>query len=127
LTIEECVDAAVHVGWLPDGSTAEPCEAERISVAPLVGAYIVNRAIDETSKSGCWNHSDGAMSSLIRGYHAMTVLAWGRLDNDRVPRWVGETSWGTSFGDNGLWTCYDTAHRRLCVALYYIKGMEVVP
>ena len=127
LTIEECVDAAVQVGWLPAGSTAEPCDAEMILMRPLVGAYAVNRVIDESSPRGCWNHSDGAIHSPMRGYHAMSVLAYGHLDNDPVSRWVGENSWGSAWGDHGLWTCYDVLHRQMCIALYYIRGLEVVP
>ena len=126
LTYPDCVRAAVEIGWLPAGATAEPADAERILVGPLLGAYKVNRCIDEASGDGVLNHSDGAIRSPVRGYHAMTVLAYGWVGKDPQARWCGENSWGTEWCDHGLWTCYDSCHREICYELWYIKGCEVV-
>jgi len=127
LTFPECVDAAIEIGWLPTGAMAVPCAASMILQRPLLGAYRVNECLDHAAANGVLNHTDAARRSRVRGYHAMTVLAYGYVGRDPKARWCGENSWGTGWGTHGLWTCHDDLHREICEDLYYVRGLEVAP
>ena len=127
LTFSEVCDVGVDIGWLPPGAFPIPASAADIATAPLLIAAKVNACIDQTNAHGVCNHSAAARASKVRGFHALTALAYGWIGNSTSPVWVLENSWGTAWGDHGLMTMTDELFADVTFEVWRVKYLQVVP
>lgn len=122
LTVEEGYHYANWAGWLPFSSgIREVHNLDAIVDQPLLGSYVVNKAIDNVSANGCMDHT--ANSVAERGYHEMLIAAHGHVnvDSDGIDRVLIANHWTAAFGWNGFAMCDESLHRKVCIQMHVVK------
>lgn len=120
LTFVEAFTAAQNAGWLALSSDISECERiDQLREQPLLGAFIVDGALDNVSPSGCLDHGDDY--GRVRGYHAMCIVASGNVTAVPGGPWVYvENSWGRSWGADGVGVMSYALYSRICRELWRI-------
>ena len=78
---------------------AEVIQREIMTNGPVVAGFQVFTDFVNPGKE-VYIHKSG----ILRGYHAVRVIGWGvqNVSDQRVPFWLVANSWGTQWGDGGV-------------------------
>lgn len=120
LSFEEAYTFAKLSGWLPGTQrVVQVYDLDNLPRQPILAGYMITPAWDFPNEVGCLDH---AAPRTDRGYHAVCIVAHGRIEPmPDTPLVYIENSWGVHWGWRGIGVMTEALHNELCGELWVIE------